>query len=221
MAAGLAWFETYLPRTLVRQLIQRSDRRDVASEEREITVMFTDIVDSSSFAGRLNRLALAEFLNHHFALVGGSVDKSGGTIDKYTGDGVMAFWGAPIEQPNHARRACRAARRIAARIAVDNEARRQAGLPIVRVRVGIHTGMALVGNIGAPGRINYTPLGETVILAERIQRMAKSVDRGDEVTVLISGATCAAIGGSFPCDSVGVRRLDGHAAPVALYRLAF
>lgn len=221
MAAGLAWFETYLPRTLVRQLVQRGNRHEVVSEEREITVMFTDIVDSSSFARRLSRLALAEFLNHHFALVGGSVDKSGGTIDKYTGDGVMAFWGAPIEQPNHARRACRAARRIAARIAADNRARRQAGLPIVRVRVGIHTGMALVGNIGAPGRINYTPLGEAVILAERIQRAAKNVDRGDEVTVLISEATRTALGGSFPCEGVGTHRLDGRADTTALYRLVF
>lgn len=221
MAAGLAWFETYLPRTLVRQLVQRGDRRAVVSEEREITVMFTDIVDSSGFARRLSRLALAEFLNHHFTLVGGSVDKSGGTIDKYTGDGVMAFWGAPIEQPNHARRACRAARRIAARIAIDNEARRHAGLPIVRIRVGIHTGMALVGNIGAPGRINYTPLGETVILAERIQRAAKKVDRGDEVSVLISAATRAAIGGSFPCEALGAHHLEGRADTTELFRLVF
>ena len=156
MAAGLAWFETYLPRALVHQLLRRGDHQAVASEEREITVMFTDIVDSSIFASRLSRLALAEFLNCHFTLVGGSVDKSGGTIDKYTGDGVMAFWGAPIDQPNHARRACRAARRIAARIATDNDARRRVGLPIVRVRVGIHTGLALVGNIGAHRLAGHT-----------------------------------------------------------------
>jgi class 3 adenylate cyclase len=219
MASGLAWFETYLPRTLVRQLLSRPDRGAVVSEERAITVMFTDISGSTALAGRMSGVELAEFLNHHFAIVGGGVDATGGTIDKYTGDGVMAFWGAPVTQPDHAWRACRAALDIARMIAIDNEARLHLGLPGVRMRVGIHTGIALVGNIGAPGRINYTPLGDTVIMAQRIQEIAKELDRGEAVTVLVSAATRAEIGDGFATEAAGTHELRGRDETTGLYRL--
>lgn len=219
MASGLTWFEPYLPRSLVRQLLSRPGRADVASEERLITVMFTDIIGSTALAERMTSVELAEFLNHHFAILGQCVDGTEGTIDKYIGDAVMAFWGAPVDQPDHALRACRAALAIRKAIVADNEARLHLGLPTVRLRISVHAGRALVGNIGAPGRINYTPLGDNVILAQRILEVAKQLDAGEDVIILISESTRAATGGAVRTVPVGSQSLRGLRNRIALHRL--
>src|SRR3990170_2520292 len=100
----------------------------------------------------------------------------------------MAFWGAPATQPDHASLACRAALAIAKAVGADNERRRRKGMSPVRLRIGIHSGPAIAGNIGAPGRINYTLVGDTVNIAQRLEQLGKSVDTGaDDVIVLTSG----------------------------------
>jgi class 3 adenylate cyclase len=116
---------------------------------------------------------IADFLNHHFALVAKCVEAEGGTVDKYIGDSVMAFWGAPEPQPDHTERACRAAIGVSIALKSDNMARKREGKPPVRVRIGVHTGEVVVGNIGAPGRINYTIVGDTVNAASRLEQLCK------------------------------------------------
>src|SRR3546814_21026138 len=103
MLSGLRWFETYVPRSLVMRLI-RLGEGGVESEERPVTVMFTDIVGFTAASQRLTPRDTADFLNHHFALVAAAIDASGGTLDKYMGDAVMAFWGAPAAQSSDERR---------------------------------------------------------------------------------------------------------------------
>ena len=93
----------------------------------------------------------------------------------------MAFWGAPGEQPDHAMRACRAALGVAAALHADNEERCGRGLPPVRVRMGVHSGRAIVGNIGAPSRVNYTVVGDVVNVAERLEELARTI-RGEGET---------------------------------------
>lgn len=219
MLGGLRWFQTYVPRLLVLQLIGQ-EQTELASEERIVTVLFTDIVGFTEIAGRLPAPQLAEFLNRHFGLLAGCIDAEQGTVDKYIGDSVMAFWGAPAAQGDHALRACRAAKAIATILREDNERRSAKGLRPVRLRIGIHTGPAVVGNVGAPGRINYTLIGDTVNIAQRLEQLGKEVDTGaDDVIVLISGETAACLDDSFALQPLGEQELRGRSESLVVFRL--
>lgn len=219
MLGGLRWFQTYVPRLLVLQLIGR-EQTELESEERSVTVLFTDIVGFTEIAGRLPAPQLAEFLNRHFGLLGGCIDAEQGTVDKYIGDSVMAFWGAPAAQTDHAVRACRAAKAIAATLREDNERRSAKDLKPVRLRIGIHTGPAVVGNVGAPGRINYTLIGDTVNIAQRLEQLGKEVDTGtDDVIVLIGGETAACLDDTFSLQPLGEQELRGRSGSLVVFRL--
>ncbi len=222
MIAGLRWFETYVPKSLVVRLINQGDS-SVQSEERRVTVLFTDIVGFTRIGARLAPKALADFLNDHFAILGEVIEAEEGTIDKYIGDSVMAFWGAPSDQPDHASRACRAAMEIARRVAEDNVRRRARGDHTIGLRIGVHSGPAVVGNIGAPGRVNYTLVGDTVNTAQRLEALGKEVAGVDadpeDVVVLLSSETAAALDETFPLQDLGHHELRGRGGSVEVYRL--
>jgi class 3 adenylate cyclase len=132
----------------------------------------------------------------------------------------MAFWGAPAVQPDHAQRACRAAQAIARTLREDNERRSEKGLRPVRVRIGIHSGIVVVGNVGAPGRINYTLIGDDVNIAQRLEQLAKDFDPGNgETVVLLSGETAKELGEGFTLETVGSHLLRGQSEPIEAFRL--
>lgn len=219
MLGGLRAFETYVPRSLVTRLIGKSHDREVISEEREVTVMFTDVENFTTMSENHPVSEIATFLNEHFALLGKCVEAEGGTIDKFIGDALMAFWGAPDAQDDAAARACRAAQAIAHAVDADNATRRAAGKPPIRLRIGIHSGPVVVGNVGWPGRINYTIVGDTVNTCQRLESMGKQMDRGDAVTVLISGATARLLGNDFTLEPAGTFQVKGKAEEVEAFRL--
>ena len=135
--------------------------------------MFTDIVEFTPQAEDLPEQETADLLNHHFALLGACIDHEHGVIDKYIGDSVMAVWGGLSRMDDHADHAVRAALAIARVIREDNAIRRAAGKPPIRVRIGLHSGPVVVGNIGAPGRVNFTVVGDTVNVAQRFEQLGK------------------------------------------------
>src|SRR4029077_6688756 len=136
----------------------------------------------------------ADLLNHHFALVGACIEREQGVIDKYIGDAVMAVWGGLSRMEDHADHAVRAALAIADVIREDNATRRAAGEAPIRVRIGLHSGPVVVGNIGAPGRVNFTVVGDTVNIAQRFEQLGKEfMSPADEVVVLVSGNTLAGV----------------------------
>jgi class 3 adenylate cyclase len=186
---------------------------------RPITVMFTDLAGFTTLSETLPARETAALLNQHFGILGRAVEAEDGTIDKYIGDALMAFWGAPEEQPDGADRACRAARAIAAEVAADNQRRRDAGHPALRVRIGIHSGAALVGDIGFPGRINYTAVGDTVNTCQRLESLARDFENGAAVTILVSGDTADQLGAGFRLTPCGSRAVKGRGATVEVYRL--
>jgi len=188
MTTGLRSFETYVPRQLVRRLMDRD--APVESEQKTVTVMFTDIVGFSTLSELMSAAETATMLNEHFSILVACIEAEGGTVDKYIGDSVMAFW-EPDEAGNNVDRALRAARSIYERVARDNAARRGDGRVAPSVRIGIHTGDALVGNIGAPGRVNYTLVGDTVNVAARLEQLSKEIGTDSDASVLISGDTVA------------------------------
>jgi class 3 adenylate cyclase len=115
MVVGLRWFENYVPKKLVQRLMHQGDGGKAPSEARDVTVMFTDIVGFAAHSETMTAEATAKFLNEHFATVGHCIEDTGGTIDKFIGDAVMAFWGAPEAQPDHAARALTSALAIRGR----------------------------------------------------------------------------------------------------------
>ena len=220
MRSGLTWLATYVPRSLVPVLMQPGSAESFTAKEREVTVLFTDIIGFTKIGHRLNTPALARFLNRHFAILGEVIDAEGGTIDKYIGDSVMAFWGAPVGQADHVERAARAALEIGRRLNADNARRRRKGLNPVRVRIGMHCGPALAGNIGAPGRINYTLVGETVNVAQRLEQFGKEIDDGrSDVIIVISGSVAGRLPVEIPSRPLGKHAVLERGEPIPLFRL--
>jgi len=222
--SALRWFGHYVPQRLVRRLMDHGEDA-VVSRRTDLTVMFTDIVSFTPQAEHLPEHETAALLNHHFALLGACIEREGGIIDKYIGDSVMALWG-PLAgtPPDYAAAAVRAALDIARVIREDNQIRHARGEAPIRLRIGLHSGPAVVGNIGAPGRINFTVVGDTVNVAQRFEQLGKVYMRPEEdIIVLVSGATIAAVkdranlGIELPQPEF--RRVRGHAEPVEVYRL--
>ena len=219
MLGGLKSFEIYVPRKLVQRLIKQEGGAEVTSEERELTVMFTDIAGFTSMCEGMSANEVATFINQHLTLLVDCVEAEGGTVDKYIGDALMAFWGAPEALENSALGACRAARAMVEAIAAENRQRVAGGEAPVRVRIGIHTGPLVVGNIGAPSRINYTVVGDTVNTTQRLEALGKEVAPDDEVTVLISETTRNALPDDFEVEPAGSFQVKGREEPVSVYRL--
>ncbi|MGO1077295.1 adenylate/guanylate cyclase domain-containing protein [Inquilinus sp. CA228] len=218
MLTGLRWLETYVPKALVRRLLRGGGA--MPSTERVVTVMFTDIVDFTATAERMPAAEVAALLNAHFDLLGRCVEAEDGTIDKFIGDCVMAFWGAPDDQPDHADRALRAARAIAAAVTADNAARRGCGLAPLRVRIGLHSGPVVAGNIGMSGRSGYTIVGDAVNLGNRLEQLGKAVAPADEVVVLASGETVElAAGDRSDLRSLGPHAVPGRRTEIEIFRL--
>lgn len=214
MLKGLRLLEVYIPRKLVERLIHGGALR---SETRDVTVLFTDIAGFTSIGERLTAEQLSAFLNRHFSMLAGYIEAEGGTIDKYIGDSIMAFWNAPDDQPDHADRALRAARAIALRLHADNERRAKKGLRPVRLRIGLHTGPALSGDIGAPGRINYTLVGDTVNAAQRLEALGKELQPAEEVSIIASETVLQAAHAPGPYRPLGSVTLRGRSEPLKAF----
>ena len=219
MVSALRWFEMYVPKTLVLRLMGEGEGAIVNSAEREVTVMFTDIRGFTPLSQSMSANQVATLLNEHFTLLARCIEAEGGTVDKYIGDSIMAFWGAPEDQADHAARAVRAAQAIVHEMAADNARRRAANGGEIKMRIGINSGPAVVGNIGSSSRINYTLVGETVNVAERLEGLGKTVHREEDVVVLLSAATAEAAGLADDLIPLGDHELRGHVGEVTVYRL--
>ena len=220
---ALRWFGLYVPHRLVSRLMEEGEET-LRSQRRTVTVMFTDIVGFTPQAEDMDEIGSAELLNRHFELLGPLIDQEHGVIDKYIGDAVMAVWGGIRRMPDHADAACRAAIAIAQAIRTDNQRRRTEGQDPIRLRIGVHTGPVTVGNIGAPGRINYTVVGDTVNVAQRLEQLGKQhMQPADDVIVLGSAATIEALQdpsslGVEPV-FVGEQVIRGRQEPLGVFRL--
>lgn len=222
MIGALRLFETYVPKQLVLGLMQRGEAVET-SEERILTIMFTDIRGFSTRAEQMGASEVADLLNTHFEMLGSAIEAEGGTVDKYIGDAIMAFWGAPEPVPDHAARALRAAAEIQRRVRADNDARRANGEAPLRIRVGVHTGRVIVGNIGSQNRVNYTVVGDAVNTASRIDSLAREIAADEDCIVLASGDTCDHAGqanpGLYDLQDLGERDIRGRAGTVSIFQL--
>jgi adenylate cyclase len=166
MALGLAAFRKYIPADLVKRLISDGTGAKLGGAVRPMSVMFVDL---AGFTGMSERMGdrIIPLLSRYFDAVSGQVQAHGGTIDKFIGDAVMAFWGAPALNPDHAADCCRAA--LACQRAVGEQGLADDAGHAVKIRIGINSGDMLVGNIGSEVRLNYTVIGDAVNIASRLE----------------------------------------------------
>ncbi len=218
MVGGLTAFNRYVPRTLVQKLL-REGRAEAPPEEREVAVLFTDIAGFTSASEGMSATETAAFVNHHLSLLGAEITREGGTIDKYVGDSVMAFWGAPERLDNPAEPAARAALAMAAAIRADNVQRKSRGEPPVRIRIGLHMGPLVVGDIGAPERVNYTVIGDTVNAASRLESLGKEIDPDAEVIILVSEEISKNLNVGIEMLPIGPQKVKGRSEPLNVVRL--
>ena len=219
LVSGLRLFETYVPKNLVQTLMLLEDSDATVTTSRDATVLFSDIVGFTGLSEAMAPEVVVTLLNHHFTIFNTEIEAEAGTLDKYIGDAVMAFWNAPVSQADHAARACRVALRVGEAISSDNRERNERGEPSIRVRIGLHTGPVVAGNIGAPGRLNYTIVGDTVNTANRIEGAGKELVPDAEVCVLASKALVDAAGPGFEFKPLGQQHMSGRAEAIEVFQL--
>lgn len=224
MALGLDSFGRYIPVDVVRKLVGAGTEPKPGGELRPVTVMFADL---PGFTGMSEALGpgIEPYLTQFLTIAVAAIDREGGTVDKFIGDEVMALWNAPGDIDDHAGRACRAALAIRAAMhavphplpadTAPDRAPPGGQPPAPRVRIGIHTGTAIVGNIGSPTRLSYTAIGDTVNLASRLVGVAK--DHG--VEIVVSEETRAAAAGPLPTRPLGIVQVRGRVEPVPIHAL--
>ncbi len=218
MVSSLRWFARYVPRDVVRRLIVEPGAD--TTEERELTILFTDIAGFTTMSEVMTPKQVAGFINHHLSIVTDCIQEQGGTVDKYIGDAVMAFFGAPQPLPDHAARGCGVALAIRRAIEADNAERRERDLPNVHVRIGLHMGPVVVGNIGSESRINYSIIGDSVNAAARLESQGKELgDPTQEVGILASDSVIEAAGLVSEAVEVGSFQLRGRTQATRIYRL--
>jgi adenylate cyclase len=219
MLIGLRAFSTYIPRSLVAKLVRTGEIGIAEPREAIVTVMFTDIVGFTTLTEQMDASAVAKLLNHHFAILCRAVDAQGGTVDKFLGDGMLAFFGAPDHLKGHAAAAVRAAAGIREALENDNREAAANGRPPLRVRVGIHTGPVIVGTIGASDRVNYTIVGDTVNVSQRLQDLGKQLAPDATASIAMSGETASRLDERFETIPAGEHRLRGRGEATAVFQL--
>jgi adenylate cyclase len=185
-----------------------------AARTKVVTILFADIVGFTGWSEKMPADELSRLLTEFFTLASDAVFACGGTIDKFIGDAVMAFFGAPLEQPDHAERAVAAALKIREGMAAWNAERASRGDPPLEVRIAVNTGEAIVGDIGSERRVDYTVLGNAVNVAARLEEFV--AQPGD---IVVGPVTWEAVRDRFEVAQLGFFALKGLSAQVPLYKV--
>lgn len=205
-------FGQYVPPELVEELDQSNAELTLEGETRTMTVLFSDVRGFTTISEGLAARELTQLMNEFLTPITEVIQENRGTIDKYMGDAVMAFWGSPLPDPDHARHAVHAALAMVERVARLREPFRARGWPEIHIGVGLSTGPMNVGNMGSRFRMAYTVLGDTVNLGSRLEGLTKAYG----VNIIVSAETAAAVP-EMLFRGLDLVRVKGKQEPVAIY----
>jgi adenylate cyclase len=209
-------FGRYLAPAVMEQVLTKPEEYlKLGGRRYEATVLFSDIRGFTTISEALTPEELGTLLNRYMTPMTDIVFEFGGTLDKYIGDAVMAFWGAPLEQPDHAVRACKASLKMVATVEALNKEFEAAGLPRIAIGIGLSSGPMTIGNMGSDDHFAYTALGDRVNLGARLEGQTK--DYG--VDVIISDACYQLVKDEMMCRELGALRVKGKYEPVRIYEL--
>jgi len=211
-------FRHYLSESVVREMLAHPERLTLRGEERELTVLFSDVSGFTSMAEKLASEQVVEVLNQLFTPMTALVLEEGGTFDKYMGDCLMAFFGAPVVQEDHAARGCRAALAMVQRLPGLNAHWEAKGLGSLALGIGLNSGVMTVGNMGSETIFDYTVIGDNVNLGSRVEGLTRLY----RVPVLVTAATVEAAnadGKTFLFRELDRVQVKGKAEPVTIFEL--
>ena len=215
MKTALRAFTAYVPREVVRGLLLSGRPIELGGRSSHLTIMFTDLEAFSTLAEKSPARALLDQVSTYLGMVTRAVNETSGSVDKFIGDSVMAFWGAPLADDDHAYHACVAAVHSNRRLAAQNVLWQEAGLPELHMRVGIHSDAVLVGNVGSMERMSYTVMGDGVNIAARLEGINKQFG----TSICISHSVFRECGERLwlrPIDQVAVK---GRRGGILIYEL--
>ncbi|MFH1595516.1 MAG: CHASE2 domain-containing protein, partial [Pseudomonadota bacterium] len=208
-------FESYVAPAVVQEMLKHPEALRLGGERRVITVLFTDIRGFTTMSEGLDPEALVKLLHDFLNPMSNIIIDQGGTIDKYMGDAIMALFGAPLEQPDHARQACRAALQMEDTLEELNRQWAKQGRPPLRIGVGVNSGPAAVGNMGSDRLFDYTAIGDNVNLASRLEGLTKYYG----TNILISQATAEALENGFILRDVDRVKVKGKAQASGIFEV--
>jgi adenylate cyclase len=209
-------FGTYVSPEIVNQIAKPGYGLKLGGEKKELTVLFSDIRDFTYFSERFDSQQTVTFLNHYLSSMSEVIFKHQGTIDKFIGDAIMAIFGAPLPQQDHADKACLVAMGMVENLQAVNEENVKLGFPKIAIGIGINTGNMTIGNIGSNKRFDYTVIGDAVNLGARLEGLTKFFD----VQVIVSEQTReAVVSKELRFRELGNVIVKGKEQPVKIYQL--
>ncbi|MCK6605734.1 MAG: CHASE2 domain-containing protein [Ignavibacteriaceae bacterium] len=214
-AAIKGMFSQYVDSSIVEELISEPGRLRLGGDRKNVTVFFSDIAGFSTFSETKAPEELVSFLNEYLSAMTEIVMHNKGTLDKYIGDAVMAFWGAPVPLPNHAHLACQTALEQLKVVDKLREKWRAEGQPLIQIRIGINTGDVVVGNVGGNQRFDYTVMGDNVNLASRLEGANKPYG----TRCMLSESTYEMVSEDFVTRLLDFLVVKGKTKPVKTYEL--
>jgi adenylate cyclase len=208
-------FSQYMHPGLINQILNRPEALRLGGEEKELTALFADIRGFTTLSEGLEPASLVDLLNEYLSEMTEVIFKNWGTLDKYIGDAIMAFWGAPYPQTDHALRACRTGLEMLQALERLQASWELRGMPRLDICVGINTGTMLVGNMGSKRRFNFTVIGDSVNLASRLE----GLNRQFGTDIIISEGTLHQVKGQVVARELDLIRVKGKTQPVQVYEL--
>jgi adenylate cyclase len=208
-------FGKYVSPLVIENLIKNPDMINLGGEKRNITVFFSDIRGFTSISEKIEPEILVNILNEYLTEMTSIIIRDDGLVDKYMGDAIMAFWGAPLDQPNHPIMACSSSLEMVLKLKELNKKWKNEGLPSFDIGIGINTGDAIVGNMGSSSRFDYTAMGDNVNLASRMEGLNKIYG----TSIIITENTYSLVKDNFEFRRLDYVRVKGKKKSITIYEL--
>lgn len=206
-------FKRYVSPTVLKEILRHPEKVVFGGEERTVTILFCDIRSFTTLSESMSATDLVTLLNRYFAAMSKEIIATGGVIDKYIGDAIMAFWGAPLDDEDHAVHATRAAQGMVRALEVFNKELASEGKAPIAIGIGLASGPAVVGNIGSDERVDYTAMGDTVNTASRLEGLTKEYKR----QLIVSHKTKELLGDEFETEPLGEVMVKGKTVGISIH----